>query len=327
MKAIVYSRYGPPDVLQMKELEIPVPQDNEVLVKIRATTVNRTDNATIRGIPFFARIVTGVVRPKKSTPGTELAGDIVAVGKQVTSLKVGDRVFGFNDNGSESHAEYTTIAEDKVVTIPQGVSYEQAAASSEGSHYAYNFINKVPLKQGDQVLVNGASGAIGSAAVQLLRYFGAEVTAVCSTRNVELVRSLGADRVIDYSKQDFTQDDHRYHYVFDTVGKSSFFKCRRLLLPGGAYISSDLGFLSQNIFLPMITPVIKSLIGNKITIFPFPVDVRGSLLLVRKMIEQGKFKAVIDRTYPLEEIFDAYQYVGKGHKTGNVVIAVGNGNA
>ena len=324
MKAIVYTKYGSPDVLQLKEVEKPVAKDYEVLIRVYATTVNRTDCATIRAIPFFARIITGLFKPKKQIPGTEFSGTIEAIGKNILSLKVGDRVFGFEDQGAKSHAQYLTITEDKAVTIPENITYEQAAASSEGAHYAYNFINKVGLEKGQDVLVNGATGAIGSAAVQLLKYFGANVTAVCATKNVELVKSLGVDKVIDYLKEDFTKDDQKYNFVFDAVGKSSFFKCRHLLEPGGVYISSDLGYLSQNIFLPLITPIIKPLIGHKKTIFPTPVNIRESLLLVKKLIELGKFRAVIDRELPLEHIVDAYKYVEKGKKTGNVVITLGH---
>ena len=323
MKAIVYTKYGPPDVLQLKEVEKPTPSDNEVLIKIFATTVNRTDYATIRAIPFFARFYTGLFKPKKQTPGTEFAGKIEAVGKSVSFFKVGDKVFGFEDQGSGSHAQYMTISENEGLTaIPAKTSYEQAAASSEGSHYAYNFINKVNLKPGHKVLVNGATGAIGTAAVQLLKYFGANVTAVCNAKNIELVKSLGANRVIDYTKEDFTKENQKYDFVFDAVGKSSFFKCKRLLQPKGVYISSDLGYMSQNIFLPLITPIFRS----KKTIFPIPADIKGSLNLIKKLIEQGKFSAVIDRKYPLEQIVEAYKYVGTGQKTGNVVITVGHEN-
>jgi len=322
MKAIVYTKYGPPDVLQLKRVKKPVPKDNEVLIKIFATTVNRTDNATIKAIPFFARIITGLFKPKIQTPGTEFAGEIEAVGNNVLSLKVGDKVFGFDYQGSQSHAQYLTIAEDKAVTMPENITYAQAAASSEGAHYAYNFINKVDLKKGQDVLVNGATGAIGSAAVQLLRNFGANVTAVCATKSMALVKSLGADKIIDYTKEDFTKLEQKYDFVFDTVGKSSFFKCKHLLRPGGVYISSDLGYLAQNIFLPLLTSIIKPLIKNKRTISPMPTDLRGSLLLIKNLIEKDKFKTVIDREFPLEQIIEAYRYVEKGQKIGNVVITV-----
>ena len=322
MKALIYTQYGAPDVLQLKEVAKPVPGAAQVLIKVHATTVNRTDCATIRAIPFFARIITGLFSPKKQTPGTEFAGEVEAAGKNVTSLKAGDKVFGFDDQGSKSHAEYLVIEEDKAVIKPDTLSYTQAAASSEGAHYAYNFINKVDLKKAQHVLVNGATGAIGSACVQLLRYFEVNVTAVCATKNIELVKSLGANKVVDYTKEDFTRDNQKYDFVFDTVGKSSFFKCKHLLLPGGIYISSDLGYLAQNLFLPLITPLLKPLLGNKKTIFPVPADINSTLLLVKKLIEQGKFKAVIDREYSLENIIEAYKYVEQGHKTGNVVITV-----
>ena len=322
MKAIVYTRYGLPDVLRLKEIDKPVPNANEVLVLVHAATVNRTDCATIRAKPFFMRLVTGLIRPKKKVPGTEFAGEIVAAGKSVSSLKAGDKVFGFDDDGSGSQAEYLTVDEHNAVTMPEGISYEQAAVSSEGAHYAYNFINKVNLEKGQDVLVNGATGAIGSAAVQLLRYFEINVTAVCATNNIELVKSLGAEKIIDYTRDDFTKDDKKYDCVFDAVGKSSFFKCRKLLKPGGIYISSDLGYLAQNLYLPLITPLIKPLLENKKTVFPMPVDIHASLLLVKKLIEQGKFKAVIDREFPLERIVEAYTYVETGQKTGNVVITV-----
>jgi NADPH:quinone reductase-like Zn-dependent oxidoreductase len=326
MKAIVFTKYGPPDVLRLKEVEKPAPKDNEVLIRIYGTTVNRTDCATVRAIPFFARFFTGLFKPKKQIPGTEFAGIVEGTGKNVRSLRTGDRVFGFDDQGSESQAQYMTISEDKAVTIPENTTYEQAAASTEGAHYAYNFINKINMKSGQEVLVNGATGAIGSAAVQLLKHFGAHVTAVCGTKNLELVKSLGADKVIDFQEEDFTKGHQEYDYVFDAVGKSSFMKCYGVLRPGGVYISSDLGSMSQNVFLPLITPIIKPIIGNKKTIFPMPRDVRGSLLLIKKLMEQGRFKAVIDRRYPLEQIVEAYRYVEKGQKTGNVVITVEHNN-
>jgi len=322
MKAAVYTKYGPPDVLHIKDTEKPSPADNEVLIKIHAATVNRTDCATVRAKPFFMRIATGLLKPKKQIPGTEFAGEVEAVGKSVSSFKAGDRVFGFDDEGAESQAMYSTINEHNVIIIPDSISYKQAAGSFEGGHYAYNFINKVDLEKGQDVLVNGATGAIGSAAVQLLKYFEVNVTAVCGTENTELIKSFGADRVIDYQKEDFTKDKQRYDLVFDTVGKSSFFKCRHLLKPGGIYISSDLGYMAQNIFLPFITKIIKPLIGNKMTVFPIPKDIRGSMFLIKNLMEQGRFKAVTDREYSLEEIVEAYRYVETGEKVGNVVIDV-----
>lgn len=327
MKAIVYTNYGPPDVLKLKEIEKPIPKDNELLIKVHATTVNRTDCATIRAIPFFARLFTGTFKPKKQIPGTEFAGEIEEIGENVKSFKIGDKVFGFDDTGLESHAQYMTITKDKAITtIPGNLSYEHAAASIEGAHYALNFINKINIKSGQKILVNGATGAIGSAAVQFLKYFDVNVTAVCNGKDIELVKSLGADNVIDYTKEDFTKEDQKFIFVFDAVGKSSFFKCRPLLKSGGVYISSDLGFLAQNIFLPLITPLIKPMIGNKKTAFPIPKDTIGSVLFIKKLIEKGKFKSVIDRKYPLEQIVEAYKYVEKGQKVGNVVITLEHNN-
>ena len=319
MKAVIYTKYGSPDVLQIKEVDKPIPKDNEVLIKVYATTVNRTDCATIRAKPFFMRLVTGLITPNKQIPGTDFAGKIEAIGKDVTSFKVGDKVFGFDDEGLSSHTQYLTLGEDEALaTIPENCNYEQAAASIEGAHYAYNFINKVKIESAQKVLVNGATGAIGSAAVQLLKVFDADVTAVCNSKNLELVKSLGADRVIEYEKADFTQQNQKYDYIFDTVGKSSFGKCKPLLKPGGAYISSELGWMYQNLFLALITPIL----GNKKVVFPVPTDIKGSVLLIKKLMEQGKFKPIIDREYPLEQIADAYRYVETGQKTGNVVITL-----
>jgi len=330
MKAIVYTKYGPPSVLKVKNVEKPTPKDSEVLVSVKATTVNRTDCAMLRAKPFIMRFFTGLFKPAKSILGTEFAGKIEAIGKDVRSFEVGDKVFGFDDSGLSSHAQYITLSEDKALTtIPKNITYEQAAASTEGAHYAYNFINKVNLKSGQKILVIGATGAIGSAAVQFLKYFGANVFAVCNTKNLELVKSLGADKVIDYTKEDFTKDDQKYDVIFDAVGKSSFSKCKPLLKPGGIYVSSELGLMAQNIFFALITPIIGNLPGRlagKKVIFPIPTDIRGSIFFIKKLIEQGNFKAVIDRKYPLEQIVEAYKYVEKGQKTGNVVITLEDNN-
>jgi NADPH:quinone reductase-like Zn-dependent oxidoreductase len=323
MKAIVCTKYGPPDVLLLKEVEKPSPRDNEVLIKIFATTVNRTDCATLRAKPFFMRLVTGIFKPNRSIHGTEFAGKIEAVGGKVSSFKVGDKVFGFDDSGLGSHAQYMTISEDKALsTIPENMTYEQAAASTEGAHYASNFINKVKIESGQKILVNGATGAIGSAIVQFLKHFGVKVTAVCNTKNIELVKSLGAEKVIDYTKEDFTKDDQKYSFVFDAVGKSTFGKCKPLLQPGGVYISSELGPMAQNIFFALIKPII----GSKKVIFPTPTDIKRSILFIKELIEKREFNTVIDRKYPLEQIAEAYRYVEKGQKTGNVVITVEHNN-
>lgn len=317
MKAVICNKYGNPENLKIQDVEKPDPKSNELLIKVYASTVNRTDCAIIRAKPFIMRFITGVFKPKKIIPGTEFAGKIEAVGKDVKFYKVADKVFGFEDTGSESHAQYMTISENKAISLmPENITYEQAAASIEGVHYAYNMINKVDLKSGQKVLVNGATGAIGSAAVQILKYFGAYVTAVCNGTDVDLVKLLGADKVIDYTTDDFTKDDQIYSYVFDTVGKSSFAKCKPLLEPGGVYISSELGFMAQNLIFALLKPIS----GSKKVIFPIPLDCKGSITFISKLIEEEKFKTVIDRKYPMEKIVEAYIYVETGQKTGNVVI-------
>lgn len=317
MKASCRFAYGPPEVLSIKDVETPSPGDDELLVKVFAATVNRTDCGILWGKPFILRFFTGLFKPTIPTTGTDFAGEVMATGKNVSSFKTGDRVFGFNDNGLRSHAQYTTIKQNQPIEkIPNGISYEQAAASLEGAHYAYNFIKRVKLQPGDWVLVNGATGAIGSAALQFLKHFGARVTAVCNTKNTALVRSLGADKIIDYEKEDFTKDDQLYQFVFDAVGKSTFGKCKKLLKPGGVYISSELGPGAQNIFLPLIT----GLFGKKKTKFPIPTHVKASLVLIKQLLSSKEFLPVIDRTYTLEKITDAYNYVASGQKTGNVII-------
>jgi len=319
MKAVVYAQYGSPDVLQLKDVEIPVPTANELLIKVHATTVNRTDCAHISAKPFIMRFFTGLFTPKRAIAGTTFAGKVVAVGDSVDAYQEGDDVFGMDDDGLSSFAEYLTVSADKAVArIPVNITYEQAAASMEGAHYAYNFINKVNLKSDHVVLVNGATGAIGSAAVQLLKYYGIEVVAVCNTRNTELVKLLGANRVIDYMKEDFTKLQHEYDFIFDAVGKSTFGKCKTLLKPDGVYISSDPGEWAQNILFALITPVL----GRKIVKFPIPVDIKGSVLFIKKLMEQRHFMPVIDRQYPIERIAEAFRYVETGEKTGNVVISV-----
>lgn len=317
MKASIYKKYGAPSVLKIEEVANPIPKDNEVLIRVVAATVNRTDCGMLRAKPFIMRFFTGLLKPNNLILGTDFAGIIEAVGKDVQSFKVGDKVFGFNDSGAGSHAQYMTLSKDKALTIiPNNITYEQATASIEGAHYAYNMINKVALKSGQKVLVNGATGAIGSAAVQLLTYYGANVTAVCLAKNADLVRSLGASEVIDYGTEDFTKSNEKYNFVFDTVGKSTFGKCKPLLESHGVYISSELGPNSENLFFTIITP----LFGKKKVKFPLPRDPKRSVLLIKKLMEEGKFRAVIDRKYPLEEVTEAFRYVEKGQKIGNVIL-------
>jgi NADPH:quinone reductase-like Zn-dependent oxidoreductase len=319
MKAVIYEKYGSPSVLTIQEIGKPVPKDNEILIQVYAATVNRTDDAMLRAKPLIMRFFTGLLKPNKPILGTDFAGRIEAIGKNVSALKIGERVFGFDDRGLSSHAQYITVSENgPLATMPDTLRYDQAAASLEGAHYAYNMINKVTLQKGQKAIVNGATGAIGSATVQLLSYYGVKVTAVCNTKNTALVKSLGAEKVIDYKKEDFTKFNEKYSFVFDTVGKSTFAKCKPLLASGGVYISSEPGWMAQNLFLALITPII----GNKKVLFPIPTDCKRTVLLIKKLIEEGQFIAVIDRKYPLEEIAEAYRYVEKGEKTGNVIITL-----
>jgi NADPH:quinone reductase-like Zn-dependent oxidoreductase len=251
--------------------------------------------------------------------GNEFAGEVEAVGRGVTFFQVGDRVFGYNGTRFGAHAEYLAMPEDgSLATMPANVTFEQAAASTEGSHYALSMIRKAKIRSGQDVLVNGATGAIGSAAVQLLKALGAKVTAVCDTEHVELVRGLGADRVIDYTAEDFTKDEQTYDVVLDAVGKSSFGRCKRLLKPGGTYLSSDLGPLSQNPILALITPLLR---GKKV-LFPIPRDDQEMVRYFKELLESGAFRPLIDRRYPLDQIVEAYTYVETGQKIGNVVISV-----
>lgn len=320
MKAIIYTQYGPPEVARLAEVEKPEPKDNEVLIKIHATTVNRTDCGFRSAEYFIVRFFSGLFRPRNKVLGCEFAGEVEAVGNAVGTFKPGDKVFGFNDTKFGGHAEYMTIAENGAIAMmPEKVSYQEAAPITEGAHYALCNLRAAKLERGQQILINGATGAIGSAAVQLSKYFGAEVTAVCNTKNVDLVRSLGADEVIDYTQQDFTKLKKQFEIVFDAVGKSSFGKCKPLLKSNGIYMSTELGYMSQNPFLAIFTP----LLGGKKVLFPLPTISKEDVLFLKELVETGKFRPVIDRTYPLEQIVDAYRYVETGMKTGNVVITVG----
>jgi NADPH:quinone reductase-like Zn-dependent oxidoreductase len=319
MKAAVQTRYGPPEVVRISEVVKPTIKDNEVLVNVHATTVNRTDCACRAARPFFMRLFTGLTQPRATVLGNEFAGTVEAVGSSVTSFKAGDRVFGYNEGPFGAHAEFMSIPQDgSLATIPANVTYEQAAPSTEGSHYALSHIRAAKIHSGQDVLVYGATGAIGSAAVQLVKSLGAKVTAVCDTDSLDLVRGLGADKVVDYTADDFTKDEQKYDVVLDSVGKSSFGQCRRLLKPGGIYLSSELGPLAQNPFLALIAPLYR---GKKV-MFPIPKHDQKMMGYLRDLIESGEFKPLIDRTYRLDQIVEAYRYVETGQKIGNVVISL-----
>jgi NADPH:quinone reductase-like Zn-dependent oxidoreductase len=310
-------RYGPPDVIEVVDAEDPVPRDDQILVRVHAATVNRSDCAVLLSQPFFMRLLTGLRRPRRDDLGSDFAGEVEAVGPHATRFAVGDRVWGFNDMGLGSHAECLLIRETEAVApMPNDVDFAAAAASIEGAFYAYNFINKVEVDEKSRVLVNGATGAIGSALLQMCKNAGATVTAVGNTENLDLLRSLAADAVIDYETTDFTRCGETFDFVFDTVGKSSFGRCRPLLARRGVYISSELGPGWQNPFLALVTPAL----GGRRVVFPVPTDVRGFLALMKEWLEADRFRPVIDRRCTLDGIQEAFAYVASGRKTGSVLL-------
>jgi NADPH:quinone reductase-like Zn-dependent oxidoreductase len=327
MKAIVYTKYGSPDVLRLKEVAKPVPKDNEVLIRVYAATVAAED-PMMRSFTFPIllwlplRIAFGIIRPRKTILGSELAGEIEAVGKDVKLFKEGDQVFGSDISGLGAYAEYKCLPEEGVLAIkPANVNYEEAAPVC-GALAAWNILrDKASIQRGQKVLINGASGSIGTAAVQIARHFGAEVTGVCSTTNLALVKSLGADKVIDYTKQDFTNTGQAYDIIFDAVSKSSFSRCKGSLTQKGVYFSA---VPTPAILLQMLW---TSKIGSRKAKFSAtglrPAQKRLSFLrALIELMEAGKIKPVIDRSYPMEQIAEAHRYVEKGHKKGNVVITL-----
>ena len=319
MRAVVYDRYGPPEVQRLEEVERPVPKDDEVLIKIHATTVTRTDTGIRSGTPFIVRLFFGILRPKQRILGTELAGEIAAIGAAVTEFAVGDEVFGSTPAfRSGAHAEFICISESGPIALkPAGMTFEEAAAVPHGVVLVLMCLQAARVGKGQRILVYGASGSIGTAGVQLAKYFEADVTGVCSTNNVGLVRSLGADKVIDYTQEDFTKSGETYDVIFDAVGKHSFSRCRGSLKRGGAYVATD-GF--RNLFLALWT----SRIGDKKVLFPIPPHyTKKNVMFVKELIEAGKYRAVIDRRYPLEQVVEATSYVETQQKTGNVVLTVG----
>ncbi len=305
--------------MEIKDIECPEPADDEILVKVFASTVNRTDCGFRSAEYFISRFWSGLFKPKHRVLGCEFAGRIESIGAEVTSFEPGDRIFGYNDERFGGHAEYLTITEDgAIATIPEGFSYEGIVPSTEGAHYALCNIRTSKVASGQNALVYGATGAIGSAAVQLLEHFGVNVTAVGNTKNMELVHSLGAQRVIDHQTQDFTKTEDRFDFVFDAVGKSSFKECRPLMKAKGVYISTELGKNGSNVWRALIAPLSK---GKKV-LFPLPTIEKADVEFLKELIEQKEFRPVIDEHYELDDIVKAYRYVESGQKTGNVVLTI-----
>lgn len=325
MRAAVNTHYGPPEVVRVTDIPVPHPGEGDLLVQVDATTVNRTDCAYRAARPFFMRALTGLRRPRRAVLGTEFAGEVIATGRRVDGFAVGERVFGYVEGRFGVHAEYAVVPQSApLARVPVSVEQTAAAAATEGYHYARSAIRRAGVRPGDQVLVNGATGGIGSAAVQQLAVMGVSVTAVCAGEHADLVRGLGADHVVDYTHEDFTDLPRQFQVVIDAVGKSSFGRCRPLLTPGGVYVSSELGPGWQNLPLSLIGTVRR---GRQRVVFPFPEINQGVVEEVAGHLAAGTFRPVIDRTYPLEQIAAAYRYVETGQKIGNVVITVRDTNA
>jgi NADPH:quinone reductase-like Zn-dependent oxidoreductase len=321
VRAVVNDRYGPPEVQRIEEVDRPIPHEDEVLVKVHAATVTRTDCGVREGKPFLVRFFFGLRRPKQRILGTEFAGEVVAVGNAVKEFALGDHVFGSTKAfRSGAHAEYVAVQQDgPIAHKPASLTFEQAAAITDGAVLALMCLEAAKVRKGHRIVVYGASGSIGTAGVQLAKYFEAEVTAVCNTKNVELVRSLGADHVVDYTQEDFTKNGQKYDVIFDAVGKHSFSRCKGSLSRGGAYVATD-GF--RNLFLALWT----ARIGDRKALFPIPPHyTKESVVLFKQLIETGKYRPVIDRCYPLEDIVEATRYVETQQKTGNVVLTIDSG--
>ncbi|USQ77446.1 NAD(P)-dependent alcohol dehydrogenase [Ornithinimicrobium cryptoxanthini] len=320
MRAAVNLRYGPPDVVSVTEVPVPEPGDGELLIRVDATTVNRTDCAYRAARPFFMRSFTGLRRPRRTILGTEFAGEVVGLGEGVDRFAVGDLVFGYCEGRFGAHAEYAVAPQtSSVATVPAGVPLTTAAAATEGFHYARSALRRAGVGPGQHVLVIGATGGIGSAAVQQLAAMGVNVTAVCAGEHADVVLELGADRVVDYLTEDFRDLPQQFHLVFDAVGKSSFGRCRRLLRPDGVYVSSELGPGWQNLPLSLVGTMRR---GHRRVVFPFPEDNQSVVEEIRDHLAAGTFRPLIDRTYPLEDIVAAHRFVETGQKIGNVVITL-----
>jgi NADPH:quinone reductase-like Zn-dependent oxidoreductase len=323
MKAVVYSKYGSPDVLELQDISRPIPQDNEVLIKILATTVTPVDTTFRSGNPKFARLFTGLLKPRKGILGTELSGVVDSIGTNVTRLKPGDRVFAAAPDGFGAHAQYIAMAEDAAISvIPEDLGFEDTAAICNGGLTALPFLrDNAKLQAGQKILIIGAAGSIGTVAVQLAAHFGAEVTGVCSTANTEMVHALGAKHVIDYTVQDYRTSGVTYDVIFDTVGKSSFTDARASLVPTGIYLTTVPDFSA------LLSPMLPFLHGGKrakmaATGLRDDADKIKDMDILKDMIAAGELTTVIDRSYPLDQIALAHEYVEKGHKRGNLIVTI-----
>jgi NADPH:quinone reductase-like Zn-dependent oxidoreductase len=329
MRAVVYDSYGPPEVLRLEDVERPIPKEDEVLVKVHATTVNRSDVHTREAnrssgpaMMLLSRSISGLRRPRQPILGSEFAGVVEAVGPAVSEFAVGDRVFGTSGLRFGAHAEFMCVRERaRIAHMPAGMTFEEAAPICDGALNALMCLKVADLRKGRTILIYGASGAIGTAGVQLAKYFGADVTAVCNTKNLELAKALGADRVIDYTQEDFTKSGKTYDVIFDAVGKHSFKRCKASLEPGGIYLPTD---GARNLILALL----PSRRGAKRVVFQMPPRIpRQDVLLLKELVEAGTYRPVIDRRYPLEDVVEATRYVETQQKTGNVVLTVNGGSA
>lgn len=319
MKAAIYTKYGPAEVMQVVDIEIPKPKPKELLVRVYGATVSRTDTGFRSAEYVVSRFWTGLFKPKCQVLGSDFSGVVEEIGTEVKHFKMGDKIFGFNDKTFGGYGEYLVIDENAAIaSAPTNLSLVDCAAIAEGAHYALNNIRAAKVSKGQNVLVYGATGAIGSSAVQLLKYFGAHVTAVANTKNVELVKHLGADEVIDYQTQDFTKTNTKFDLVFDAVGKSSIGQCRKLMNDQSMYVSTELGKHLENVWRALLAP----LFGKKKVIFPIPLAKKEDMEFLQKLVQDDHFKPVIDRYYTLDQIVEAHKYVQSAQKTGNVLLKI-----
>ncbi len=319
MKACVNTKYGPPEVVSFSEVIKPIPKSNEILIQVKFATVNRTDCGFRSAEYFVSRFFSGLFKPKNHVLGNEFAGIVAEIGTNVSDFKIGDKVFGYNDKTFGTHAEFLCLNEkSNIALVPENIEINAAAAICEGAHYALCDIRAAKVKAGDEVLVYGATGAIGSSAVQLLKHFGAHVTAVCDTQHVDLIYSLGANKVIDYQREDYSELTGKYNFIFDAVGKTSFKIGKKVLKENGIYISTELGKNGANIWLALLTPIFS----KKKVLFPIPFIKQEDVQFLAELVGSKQFKPLIDRTFKMDNIVAAYRFVESGQKIGNVLLEI-----